>query len=134
MDAGSCPAAPKGSERKVPVPIEEVTVSFGVRSASLFLPAAGNCNDGNANNVGDNGNYWSSTPNDENNAYNLNFNSGNCDVNNDNRENGFTVRLFCQLPSAFAGNVAWQGILFSFLYEDDTDPLTPECRTDGGLP
>lgn len=56
----------------------------------LFLPAAGNRNGTNWNNVGSNGNYWSSTPNGSN-AYNLNFNSGNCNVNN-NRNNGFSVR------------------------------------------
>ena len=44
------------------------------------------------NNVGSWGNYWSSTPNDENNAYNLNFNSGNANWNNNNRNNGHTVR------------------------------------------
>ncbi|MBQ7181594.1 MAG: hypothetical protein IJR87_09925 [Bacteroidaceae bacterium] len=45
------------------------------------------------NNVGTNGNYWSSTPNDENNAYNLNFNSGSASwLNNWFRNYGFTVR------------------------------------------
>ena len=47
------------------------------------------------NNVGSNGNYWSGTPNEDNedNAYNMNFNSGNVNVNNDNRNNGYSVRL-----------------------------------------
>ena len=58
---------------------------------SVFLPAAGNCNNGNVNDQGNNGNYWSSTPNGSNNAYNLNFNSGNQNVNN-NRNNGYSVR------------------------------------------
>ena len=46
------------------------------------------------NNAGNNGYYWSSTPNsDGNNAYNLNFNSGNLNPsNNNNRYNGFPLR------------------------------------------
>jgi len=48
-------------------------------------------NSGQLNNVGNNGNYWSSSANpwNSNNAYNLNFNSGNVNVNNNNRNNGF---------------------------------------------
>lgn len=45
------------------------------------------------NNVGSNGNYWSSTTKDSENAWNLNFNSGGVNVNNNNRCNGFSVRL-----------------------------------------
>ncbi len=56
------------------------------------FPAAGNYNGGSVNNAGSNGNYWSSTPNDTNNAYNLNFNSGNQNVNNNNRTNGQSLR------------------------------------------
>ena len=58
------------------------------------LPASGyrNCN-GDVNNVGSNGNYWSSTPNGSDNAWNLNFNSGNVNMNNNNRCNGQSVRL-----------------------------------------
>ena len=61
---------------------------------SLFLPAAGNRWDGELNNAGSNGNYWSSSLNADNpnNAWNLNFNSGNTNVNNNNRNNGFSVR------------------------------------------
>ncbi|MBQ7684235.1 MAG: hypothetical protein IJT48_07075 [Bacteroidaceae bacterium] len=58
----------------------------------LFLPAAGNRWNGEFNNVGSWGNYWSSTPNDENNAYELNFNSGNANWNNNNRNNEQSVR------------------------------------------
>ena len=58
------------------------------------LPAAGNRNGASVNNVGSNGNYWSSTYNNSNNAYNLNFNSGNVNPsNNNNRYNGNSVRL-----------------------------------------
>ena len=61
----------------------------------VFLPAAGNRWNDNLNNEGNNGNYWSSTqnPDNNNNAYNLNFNSGNANWNNNNnRNNGFSVR------------------------------------------
>lgn len=59
----------------------------------LYFTYGGNWN-GNSNNVGSNGNYWSSVVNDSNNAYNLNFNvDDNLDPqNNDNRNNGNSVR------------------------------------------
>ena len=41
--------------------------------------------------MGSNGHYWSSTVNGTN-ARNLNFNSGNANMNNNNRANGFSVR------------------------------------------
>lgn len=56
---------------------------------------AGNRNSasGVLNNVGSNGNCWCSSSNSQNNAYNLNFNSGNVNPqNNNNRANGFSVR------------------------------------------
>ncbi|MBR2710499.1 hypothetical protein IKF02_02625 [Candidatus Saccharibacteria bacterium] len=50
-------------------------------------------NDGSLNNAGYNGNYWSSTVNNANNAYNLNFRSDNVNpANNNNRNNGRSVR------------------------------------------
>ncbi len=63
----------------------------------IFLPAAGYRNNGDLNNAGSNGNYWSSSLNtsNSNNAYNLNFNSGNVDWNNNNRYNGQSVRAVC---------------------------------------
>ena len=59
-----------------------------------LLPAAGNRNDTNLNNVGSNGNYWSSSLNSDNsnNAWNVNFNSSNVNRNNNNRYNGQSVR------------------------------------------
>lgn len=74
----------------------EPSVSAGCRKSvtALFLPAAGNRWNGDLNNAGSWGNYWSSTLNgsNPNNAYNLNFNSGNANWNNNNRNNGHTVR------------------------------------------
>jgi len=63
------------------------------------LPAAGYRNNSSWNNVGNNGNYWSSTSNSNTNAYNLNFNSSNVNMNNNNKTNNyFPVRLV-QKPS-----------------------------------
>lgn len=63
--------------------------------------AAGNRNCSSLNNAGSNGYYWTSTPNSDNsyNAYNLNFNSGNRNVNNNNRYNGHTVRPVSELTT-----------------------------------
>ena len=62
--------------------------------SSLFLPAAGNRNGSSLNNDGTNGNYWSASLNESNpnNAWNMNFNSDNQNVNNNNRNNGQSVR------------------------------------------
>ena len=76
--SGSCfPAFPKKTE-----------------GCLCFLPASGNRNGTDLNNRGENGNYWSGTQNtsNDNNAYNLNFNSDKADWNNNNRRNGHIVR------------------------------------------
>lgn len=59
----------------------------------VLLPAAGNRNrtNGSLNNVGSNGNYWSSTVSGTN-ARNLNFNSTDANMNTNNRANGNSVR------------------------------------------
>lgn len=59
----------------------------------VLLPVGGNRNNfnGSLNNVGSNGNYWSSTV-DGINSRNLNFNSSNANENSNNRANGFSVR------------------------------------------
>lgn len=56
--------------------------------------SAGWRNGTDSNNVGTNGNYWSSSlsSSNSNNARNLNFNSGNHNTNNNNRRNGQSVR------------------------------------------
>ena len=60
----------------------------------LFLPAAGYRNNSSLNNAGSNGNYWSSSLNTDNpnNAWKLNFNSDNYNMNNNNRNYGHSVR------------------------------------------
>ncbi|MBK9328435.1 MAG: hypothetical protein IPM95_03785 [Sphingobacteriales bacterium] len=58
------------------------------------LPAGNRNNNGTFNNIGNNGNFWSSTENNTNNAWNrnLNYNNSNANRNNNNKENGFSVR------------------------------------------
>ena len=72
----------------------------------LRLPAAGyrNNDSGQLNNVGSNGNYWSSSPysSSSNNAGNLNFNSSSVNpLNNNNRANGRSVRCVQASAKAF---------------------------------
>ena len=74
---------------------------FNIDDYSINDPAAGYRNGSSLNNAGENGNYWSSTPNESNsnNAYNLNFNSDNHNVNWNNRNNGQSVRPVSELTS-----------------------------------
>lgn len=67
---------------------------FSVDDCPESVPAAGWRNGTSLNNAGENGNYWTSTPNESNTqkAYNLNFNSSNQNVNWNNRNNGNSVR------------------------------------------
>lgn len=65
----------------------------GPNGNSIFLPAAGFCG-GCVKNVGTTGHYWSSSVNDEKDAYNVHFYSSYLDPqNNSNRYFGFSVRL-----------------------------------------
>ena len=69
-----------------------------IHKRDCFIPASGyrNNNNGQLNNVGNNGNYWSGSPNGTN-GYNLNFNNGNVNpANNNNRSNGFSVRCVAE--------------------------------------
>ncbi len=77
--------------------------SFSTEDRPAFLPAAGYRNGTEVYNTGNNGNYWSSTPNESNsnNAYELNFNNGNNNWNNwNNRNNGQSVRPVSELTSS----------------------------------
>jgi uncharacterized protein (TIGR02145 family) len=67
--------------------LEEVTLTTG-------LPGGNRNNDGTFNNVGRNGNFWSSSENNSDNAWNRNLNNDNRDLNrnNNNKRNGFSVR------------------------------------------
>ena len=66
---------------------------------SLFtclVPLGGwrNNNNGKFNNQGNSANFWSSSPNNNTNAWKLNMNSNNkkANMNNNNRSSGFSVR------------------------------------------
>ena len=86
---------PRGRSHDSPLPPSSIDGS------PVSVPAAGWRNGTSLNNAGENGNYWSSTPNgsDTQNAYNLNFNSGNHDWNWNNRNNGQSVRPVSELTS-----------------------------------
>ena len=113
------------------------------------LPAAGNRNGQDVNNVQNNGNYWSSTANNSNNAYHLNFNDNNLNPqNNNNRYNGYSVRLvqdFTQLtidflsPSSLSGQgespsqVGSEGSLLSDLFRAYYDARRHKRKTHSQL-
>ena len=61
---------------------------------SIVFVYSGNVNGTSINNCSSNGNYWSSTANNSNNAYNMNFNSSNVNpgTNNNNKYNGRVAR------------------------------------------
>ena len=60
--------------------------------AVLFIPAAGYWYDGSQSLVGDNGNYWGSSPNGSDFAFGLLFNDGHEVVDFDFRKYGYSVR------------------------------------------
>ena len=67
--------------------------AIGANGNSIFLPAAGFRGSG-IKNVGSTGHYWSSSVNDEKDAYNVHFYSSYLDSrNNSDRNFGFSVRL-----------------------------------------
>jgi len=63
------------------------------------LPGGNRNNNGNFNNIGNNGNWWSSTENNTNNAWNrnMNYNNNNVNRNNNNKSWGFSVRCLRDL-------------------------------------
>ena len=73
-------------DSRIPIVTDSVAAGFSA------VPA-GNWNNG-FNNEGNNANFWSSTENSSNNAYNrnLNYNNENVNRNNNNKNNGFSVR------------------------------------------
>lgn len=73
--------------------------------AFTALPGGYRNNTGTFNNIGNNGNWWSSTAKNSNNAWNRNLNYNNSDVNrnNNNKQNGFSVRLVRDLNQSSKG-------------------------------
>ena len=72
-----------------------------IDGSPVSVPAAGVRLGASLNNTGENGNYWSSTPNesDAQGAWNLNLNSGNRNTNWNNRYVGLPVRPVAELTS-----------------------------------
>ena len=66
----------------------------GFKNNSIFIPAAGNCYAGSVDNVGYVGDVWSSSldTSDHSNAWSLLFRSDSCDMNNNRRSFGWSVR------------------------------------------
>ena len=67
-------------------------VASKVNSNSIFLPAAGYRYGTSLNNAGNNGNYWSSTPNYDSFPINLSFNSSSHNVDKYYRYFGYPIR------------------------------------------
>lgn len=59
---------------------------------TFFAVGNQNRNDGTLNNVGMNGYYWTSSPYGTTNGNQLNFNSSNVNLTNNNRANGYGLR------------------------------------------
>ncbi|MEI6048759.1 MAG: FISUMP domain-containing protein [Bacteroidota bacterium] len=79
------------------------------------LPGGNRNNNGTYNNIGNNGNWWSSTENSTTNAWNrnMNYNNTNVNRNNNNKRNGFSVRCVRDLKE----NIPMQEIkLHGFLF------------------
>jgi len=66
-------------------------IPFVTDSVAAFFRRS---NGSSFNNAGNNANFWSSTENSSNNAWNrnLNYNNANVNRNNNNKNNGFSVR------------------------------------------
>ncbi len=69
-------------------------------SKYIFIPAAGFCNDGSVNSVGDNGYVWSSSlyTSSPDGAWGLYFSSGSCGMGGSSRYGGQSVRAVRNLP------------------------------------
>jgi uncharacterized protein (TIGR02145 family) len=91
------PAAPLRIEARYQFTASENEALINPAAAFPSALPGGNRNnsDGTFNNMGNNANFWSSSENDANNAWNLNLNNDNSDANrnNNNKQNGFSVRL-----------------------------------------
>jgi len=71
--------------------------------AKTALPAGYRIfNSGYFNNVGNNAYFWSASENNSNNAWNrkLNYNNSEVNRNNNNKQNGFAVRLLRELKQS----------------------------------
>ena len=74
--------------------------------ALAVFPAGYRNNNGNYNNMGNNGYFWSSTETNSNNAWrrNLNYNNSEVNRNNNNKTNGYSVRCVRNLKQLVSFN------------------------------
>jgi uncharacterized protein (TIGR02145 family) len=78
------------------------------------FPGGNRNTNGNFNNLGNNGNWWSSSENSSTNAWNrnMNYNNGNVNRNNNNKGNGFSVRCLRDLlNNCYKPACCWAGFL-----------------------
>jgi hypothetical protein len=107
--------------------LQPMRFSFGTScrlakaSANVSALPGGNGNsNGNFNNVGNNGNWWSATENNASNAYNRNMNYNNANVNSNNNDKSYFYSVRCvqdcfricatvvrNLPSPVFPGVGW---------------------------
>jgi len=78
------------------------------------FPGGNRNNNGNFNNVGNNGNWWSSSENSTTNAYNRNLNYNNNNLNRNNKQNGFSVRCLRDLMENRSSGINAGGFLYVY--------------------
>ncbi len=94
-------------------------LAFLKESVAAFISAlpGGNRNtNGNFNNQGNNGNWWSSNENSTNNAWNrkLNYNNDKSNRNNNNKDYGFSVRCLRDLETVCSAWRSLSAMLYSY--------------------
>ncbi len=84
----------------------EGTINLAAAFVSA-LPGGYRNNNGDFNNKGNNANFWTATANNSNNAWkrNLNYNNSEVNRNNNNKDNGYSVRLVRHLSK----QLLWHG-------------------------
>jgi len=97
------PASPLSSGRGITFISSENGAMINPVLAKTALPGGyRNYNNGNYNNMGNNGYFWSATENNSNNAWNrkLNYNNSDINRNNNNKSYGFSVRCVRELTQS----------------------------------
>lgn len=97
----------------------------------LFVPAAGNCKDGEVNNVGNNGNVWASALNSESveNAWDFVFNSVGAGVSNYGRYYGRSVVSLIKLTNLVSFMGCWRSRLAQEAYTFKVGGSSPSHPT-----
>ena len=91
-------------------------MSIQMAAFIAVLPGGYRNNNGNFNNMGNNANFWSSTENNSNNAWNrkLNYNNSDVNRNNNNKQNGFSVRCVRDLLQSIRARRSTLTVLLHF--------------------